>query len=274
MDPVAFSFNGLEIRWYGIFTALAFIVGYLTVRYRIRQYKVENPASYEQLVFWGLIGGIIGARLLYVFQYWEHFAGDLLEIFRIDHGGLVFQGGLIGAFALGLLIAGINKAGIRLALDIFAPALALAHAVGRIGCFLNGCCFGEPYRGPLAVQYPAGSPASYVQRELGIIPDTIGAIPEAVFPIQLVASAGNLIIFFLLLLLQRRLKVKGQLFAMYVMLYSVIRFTVEFGRGDYLDSSAGLTPAQSVGMVLFPLALLAFIGLQKFRSRAVQAGDR
>lgn len=270
MDPVAFSFNGLEIRWYGIFTALAFITGYLTVRYRIRQYQVETPAAYEHLVFWGLVGGIIGARFLYIIQYWQHFAGEPLEVFRVDHGGLVFQGGLVGAFMLGLAVARMKKLHIRTALDIFAPPLVLAHAIGRIGCFLNGCCFGKPYSGPLAVQYSAGSHAAYVQRQLGIIPDAATAVPVPIFPIQLVASAGNLVIFLVLLLLQKRLSARGQLFALYVMLYSATRFSVEFGRGDYLEFTAGLTPAQVVGLFLFPAALIGFIQLR----RASKSGSR
>jgi len=265
MDPVAFNINGLHIRWYGICVATAFLVGFWVVRIRARR-KGGEVARFEQLVFWGLLGGILGARILYVLQYWRRFADQPAEIVRIDHGGLVFYGGLIGAFGAVFLVSSLKSLNKRFVADIFAPALVLAHAIGRIGCFLNGCCFGKPYDGPLAVQYPPGSPACYVQQKLDLIStQAMECLP--VFPIQLLASAANLTVFVVLIVLEPHLKYKGQLFAVYVILYSAFRFGVEFGRGDYLVHYAGLTTAQIFCLILFPLAVAAFLGLREFGQR-------
>ena len=272
MDPIAFTVKifdfELAVRWYGIFVATAFVAGLLFVRWRARK-KQGDVAAFEQLVFWGLVGGIIGARILYVIQYWESFAGNTWEIIRIDHGGLVFYGGLIGAFLVALCVCYVKGIKRRFAADVFAPALALGHGIGRIGCFFNGCCFGKPYNGPLSIQYPEGSHAAYLQEQLGHIPQhTIECLP--VFPIQLVASGANFVIFAILLLIEPRVKYKGQLFTLYVMLYAVVRFVVEFGRGDYLVHYGGLTSAQILCLLLLPIAAVAFVLLRKFKHNDLQ----
>ena len=142
-----------------------------------------------------------------------------------------------------------------------APALPLGHALGRLGCLLNGCCFGRPWDGPLGVTYPGlladgrlNGPL-YVQRQLGVVsPEALTCQP--VFPIQLVDAAGNLALCGVLLYLGRRGGAwRGQLFPLYLFLYAPLRFAVEFGRGDYLLLSHGLTPAQWLCLALFPIAI-------------------
>lgn len=255
-DPIAFRFGPLEIRWYGIFAALAFLVGYSFVKFRART-RQFRPELIDRLLFWVLIGGVIGARFMYVVTHFSEFRGRWLETLMVWQGGLVFYGGFVGAFVAAYVVAVLENMDKGALADLLAPALPLGHAVGRIGCFLNGCCFGKPYHGPLAVEYPPDSAVNFVQKELGHL--SIAAqecLP--VFPVQLLASATNLLIFAMLLLIEPRLKAKGQLLALYVMLYSIIRFLTEFMRGDYLQRFGGLTSAQILCLILLPTGVAAY----------------
>lgn len=274
MDPVAFHLGPLTIRWYGVFFALGFLAGYQLLLYRARK-STLGPDRAANLTFVGMVAGVIGARLLYVVQNWAtEFRDNPAEIIRIDHGGLVFYGG----FILGTLVmVGLSRAR-RFPLgefaDLVAPALALAHAFGRVGCFLNGCCFGRVWHGPLAVTYPPGSEVMRAQYRQGIFPldivervreylaDPASSAPVScfpVFPVQLLEAAVNLAILALLLLVEKRLARRGQLFAVYLVLYAASRFGDEFLRGDYLERTGGLTPAQILCLVLLPAAVALFV---------------
>lgn len=265
MDPVAFHFGPLTIRWYGILVASGFLAGYLLIQRRTARYGVA-PETAADLVFAALIGGIVGARLLYVIEFWnEEFRGHWLDIFKVYRGGLVFYGGLLGAVGLILVWGKRKNWPFRTLGDLAAPALPLGHAFGRVGCFLNGCCFGRPWDGPLAITYPGITADGYingplyVQRLKGVV-DAHATACRAVFPIQLTASAVNLGLCALLLVLERRRCCEGRRFPLYIMLYAAGRFAVEFGRGDYTASVAGLTPAQAVCLALFPAGLAWFLG--------------
>jgi phosphatidylglycerol:prolipoprotein diacylglycerol transferase len=261
MDPVAFQLGPLSIRWYGILTAAGFLAGYLIASRRAPQRGVSREAIAD-LVFWIMVGGILGARLFYVVQNWSDFSGRLIEIIRIDHGGLVFYGGFCGACIAVAAVCRIKHLPMAAVADICAPALPVGHALGRVGCFLNGCCFGWPWRGACAVEYPHDTGVMYVQKALGLLPpQAIAATP--VFPIQLVAAAMNLVIFATLLVIERRLRFRGQLFAAYLVLYGTGRFLVEFGRGDYLRCYAGLTPAQLLCFLLVAVGIVAFFLLRR-----------
>ena len=263
LHPEAFHLGPLTIRWYGIMVALGFLAGYLLVTSRAAKRSVPTDVAAD-LVFWCMLGGIGGARLLYVLQNWNaEFSGRWLEALRIDHGGLVFYGGLIGASVVLALVCARKAVSLAVAADLIAPALALGHAIGRLGCFLNGCCFGRPWDHAGAVQYapPPATGVLYVQQGQGKLAE-LATVPLPVFPIQLVSTAVNIAIFLVLLLvLERRVRRPGQLFTLYVMLYAVSRFVVEFGRGDYLDLVGLITPAQLICMILFPLGAAGYIWL-------------
>ena len=205
-----------------------------------------------------IIGGVIGARILYVLQNWSDFRIRPEEIIRIDHGGLVFYGGFFGAVLAVGLYCRWKKLPVDEVADLAAPVLPLAHAVGRIGCFLNGCCFGKPFSHFPHVQYLPGSDVQLVQHVKGLCPPD-SAAPLPVFPIQLAASLSNLAIFALLMFLEKRVKRRGQLFALYMILYSLARFLIEFGRGDYLTYLGPFTPAQVVCLGLFPAGAALFV---------------
>ncbi len=263
MDPIAFNIGSLTIRWYGIFTALGFAAAFSLMLLRAPRYNIPRERI-SDLTFMAMIGGLLGARLLYVMQNWAYFNRNPGEIIRIDHGGQVFYGGFILAVLAIAVFAKLKKLSMTSIADMFAPALPLGHAFGRIGCFLNGCCFGKPHEGACAVHYhmPEYQSALSVQHDLGIVPpDAMQSLP--VFPVQLVAAAANLAICVILLALATRIKVRGRLFALYAIMYSVARFLLEFMRGDYLSRPFGLTPAQWVSVIVLPLATAAFLILPK-----------
>ena len=279
MDPVAFHLGPLTIRWYGVFFALGFLAGYQLLVHRARRSSIgaERAANLTML---GMVAGVIGARLLYVIQNWAaEFRDNPAEIIRIDHGGLVFYGGFILGILVILVLSRVRRFPLGEFADLVAPALALAHAFGRVGCFLNGCCFGRVWNGFFAVTYPPGSQVMQTQYQQGLFPPDLAAkvlqylhdparsspvqcLP--VFPVQLLESVTNLAILALLLLIEKHLPRRGQLFAVYLLLYAAGRFADEFMRGDYLEHIGGLTSAQIICLSLFPAAIGLFFLFGRF----------
>jgi len=210
----------------------------------------------SDLVFYSVLAGMAGAKFFYAVTYWESFGPDLLSkaayLLRTFQYGFVFYGGLIFGAAAFLLAARRRGVNAPRAADLFAPALALAHAFGRLGCFLAGCCHGRPAGGfPFAVVFD--NPACEVAPELLGVP---------VYPTQLFEAAGNLAIFALLnFALGKKLR-PGSVVALYAALYSAQRFLIEFLRGD--DRGAlhfGLSPAQLISAAAFAAAIAIFAKL-------------
>jgi phosphatidylglycerol:prolipoprotein diacylglycerol transferase len=133
------------------FLAAITLIGHLSKNITTNTQHITNAALYS------LIGGVIGARAFYVIHYFEKYQNNLSDIFRIWHGGLELLGGVIAAVIIILLYMVYHKLPIRRYLDILAIGLMLALAFGRIGCFLNGCCFGKPTNLPWAVRFPYDS---------------------------------------------------------------------------------------------------------------------
>lgn len=169
MYPTLFNLPwlGLPIRGYGLMLMVAFLGGTWWAAHRAARVKAD-PDLVVNLGFLALIASVIGARIFYVAHYWERFAGrGLWEIVNVAAGGLEFYGGFLGAVAAILVYMYLKKVSIRLYLDIVTPSLMFGMAAARIGCFLNGCCWGAPCDPSLAwaVQFPYGSPAQYRQWE-------------------------------------------------------------------------------------------------------------
>ena len=248
MNPVAFHLGPLTIRWYGILVALGFLAAFVFCLKRARERNM-SPDRVSDLLLWVMVGGIAGARLSYVFYEWRQFISDPWEILRVDHGGLVFYGGLVGAVVAVLIWGRIRRMNILELGDILAPAVPLGHAVGRVGCFLNGCCFGHPYEGFCSVRYLPGSAAAHVQSAKDLLESPLAA-PHPVFPIQLVAALTNLLLVAVLLWAEKRFGLRYRLFALYMLLYGVTRVVIEFGRGDYLERLGLFTPSQVISLFI------------------------
>jgi phosphatidylglycerol:prolipoprotein diacylglycerol transferase len=242
--------------------AVAFLAGFWTASRRC----VRDGLSAEKILDlgpWLIIGAILGARTLYVTTYWqESFAGrPFYEIFEIWNGGLVYYGGLVGAVLGGLIYSRLKKVPVWKLADALAPSIALGYVFGRIGCFLNGCCFGRACDLPWAVHYPADNP---------LHPPTF-----PVHPTQIYDSLMNLALYVALAWLYRRKKFDGQIFALYLMCYAVTRSIAESFRGDYdqahIHTTFHLTPGQIVSVGIFAAGALLF-AIQFCRRTPSKAG--
>ncbi len=268
INPVFLQLGKISIRWYGICTALGLLAGYFLQLYRAKRYSFTKDMVAD-LTFFCMLAGVLGARMAYVLRFWQQeFAGEnLLRIFMVWEGGLVFQGGFIAAAVTGMILVKLRKWNLANAADLMAPALPAAHAIGRIGCLINGCCFGFLYEGPLSVHYPAdGNSVLFIQKQQGLLP------PEALqcagtFPVAGLESICNILVCLLLLFLERKNRLKGRLFLLYVLLYSILRFSLEFARGDYLTRSFGLTNAQITCLWIIPLTAVAWLTLNFISKR-------
>lgn len=244
MHPIAFQFGSLTITWYGVMVATAFLVGLWTASRRGLSSGIASEKILD-LGPWLIVGTIIGARALYVVSYWrEQFAGQpITEIFRVWRGGLVYYGGLIGASLAGILYARKHALPVWKLADVIAPSIALGCVFGRIGCLLNGCCYGRECTLPWAIHFPGGHQT----------------YPRGVHPTEVYDSLLNLVLYLGLAWLYRRKKFDGEVFAAYLIGYALFRSFVEMFRGDYPQHYLGgwATPAQlvSMGILVFGLAL-------------------
>ena len=250
MHPIAFHIGSFAVHSYGVMIALAFLAGLWTATLRARHEKISGE-KIADIVLWIMVGGIVGARFAYVTTYWrEEFADQpLSEIFMIQHGGLVYYGGLIGATIAGIIYVRWKKLPLWKITDILAPSIALGNVFGRIGCLLNGCCYGRACSLPWAISFPADNPLN---------PPTY-----PVHPTQIYDALLNFVLYVFLAWLFRRKKFDGQIFATYLLCYAVTRSFVEYFRGDYtnLHYHFGLTPAQWISVPIFVsgLALAAIL---------------
>lgn len=252
MHPIAIQFGNFSIHWYGIFVAIGFLAGLWTASRRGLRSGISADAVMD-FAPWLMLGVIVGARLLHVVSYWnDEFANKpWTEVFMIQRGGLVFYGGFFGAtIALFFYLRRKAIPFLKFA-DVLVPSLALAHAFGRIGCLMTGCCFGKVCAVPWAVRYPVGHATH---------PSGLPAIP--VHPAQIYESILNLGLYFFLAWLYRRKKFDGQIFAAYLLCYAVLRSFVESFRADYQPSeyffNGSISPGQFVSIGIFAAGLILF----------------
>jgi phosphatidylglycerol:prolipoprotein diacylglycerol transferase len=252
VHPIAFQLGGLPpVYWYGILVALGFIVGMWTagrrgVRSGLRPEQISDAAP------WLLIGAMGGARILHVISYWqEEFAHKpFSEVFMVQKGGLVFYGGFIGAALATVLYTRLKKIPLWKFADAVAPSIALGHAFGRIGCLMTGCCFGKACSLPWAITFPPGH-ETHPMGEPGL----------PVHPTQIYESLLNFGLYVVLAWFYRRKKFDGQIFAMYLVCYAVLRSFVELFRADYKPGEyffhGAVSPGQlvSIGIIAFGVAL-------------------
>lgn len=261
MHPIAFYLGSLPIRWYGLMMATAFLAGLWTATRRARLVNVSGDVIGD-VTLWLMLGGIAGARFVYVTTYWKQEFADqpFSEVFMVQHGGLVFYGGLIGASLAVCAYLAWKKLPVWKIADIMSPSIALGSVFGRVGCLLNGCCYGRPCDLPWAIQFPNGSDAWDQQFHAGLVSATGPSLP--IHPTEIYSGLLNLVLYFALAWQFRRKKFDGQIFALYLMGYAVFRSFVECFRGDYPPDHIhdGLTSAQllSIPMFIVGLGLLWF----------------
>ncbi len=250
MHPIIHDFGFLVLRWYGVLIATGLILAYRMFRKRAPGLGL-NESEASNLIFLLFFSGVLGARAYFVIWNWsEFFAGNPREIFMIQHGGLVFFGGFLAACTTLILWTRLKKKPLPLVADALVPSLALGHAFGRLGCFMQGCCYGKPCDHFWAVR--PESPAEVAGM--------------AIHPTQIYEFLGLLNIVCTLLVLERTARYPGKLAWSYCLLYSMLRFLVEFWRGDVPHDILGrFTLAQAVSGVIF---VVAWVGMTRSAMRA------
>jgi phosphatidylglycerol:prolipoprotein diacylglycerol transferase len=261
--------GGQPITSFGVFMLLSFLTAGYVLRAELRRVG-EDPEKAWDFVFMAVVGGIVGAKGYYVLLNWEQLLSDPVgSIFA--RGGLVWYGGFLLATALVIYEIRRQKMSVPAVADLIAPALALAYAVGRIGCFMVGDDWGLPTDSWVGVKFPRGTPATTVQnieQMFGVTVDPAlieqhgQVIP--VHPTQLYEVGLSTLIFFVLWRLRDHGHRKGWLFLLWLVLAGLERFAVEFLRAKDDRFFGILTLAQmiSIGIVAFGLA-----GMVRMRGR-------
>ena len=267
MQSILFKFGPVAIRMYGLMMALGFIAGWNVLSWLCRR-EGRRPELFTNLLMLMMVSGVVGARIAYVIEHWRaEFANNLMEIVRVDHGGLMFYGGLILAFICFVAYCLAKRERFLPMADLLAVVVPLGHAFGRVGCFFNGCCYGKLTNGPFGVSFPANSPAWNEQAHLGLLPATaVRALP--VLPTQLFEAAGCIAIFVVLLFaylklnrpaVDGRMQPKeraGVVAAVYLASYGVMRFLMEMLRGDPRAAVMGLSIGQTISLGVFAAGVM------------------
>ena len=253
MFPVLVRIGPITVHTYGFLIALAFLLGlWLALRQAGREGLSRDKIT--DIGFYALFAGIIGSRIFFIGTAWEHFSAHPLDMIKIWEGGLVFYGGVIFAAPVAAWYA--RKQGLLLwqTADIWAPSIAVGHAIGRLGCFCAGCCYGLPTDLPWGITFNHS--------------ETLAVRGVPLHPTQLYESAAEFLNFAVLLVIRRRKTFQGQLFWMYVLNYAVIRAVIELFRGDSERGFIlpGVSVSQGISALMFITALTF---LMKLRQRAI-----
>jgi len=260
MHPIIWHITGaLSIKAYGIAILVAFVAGIWLSMRRARAVGLKSNDFFD-LGFWVLISSIVGARLFYILFHLHEYLAEPKAIYQFWHGGLIFYGGLAGGVAATVIFFKAKRIPLWLGTDVVAPQVALGYAITRLGCFLNGCCFGSPTRLPWGVTFPDNCGAGHYA--FGLSFTGLYELPIRLHPTQLYATAASLAIFVVLLLVWRRRRFDGQVFWTYLLLYPLYRFAVEFIRADNKPLLWGLTTPQLMSVALFVCALAAYFNLR------------
>ncbi len=251
MHPVLFKLGAFELRAYGFMLAISFLLGiYLAVRRgKARGIAAEKIMDLSVLI---IVCSIVGSRLMYVLFHLDEFAGNWSDTFnpfqssgQIGIAGLTMLGGVILALVASLIYLYVKKMPVLKFADAIIPVFFLGEAITRIGCFLNGCCYGIPCAGPLCMVFPPDSPA--------------GAMFQGVHihPAQLYSSAYALIVFIALLLIDRKPRFDGYLLYLFLIFYGIGRFIIDLFR--YYEDSMVILSSLSKGISLNQGISLAFV---------------
>jgi phosphatidylglycerol:prolipoprotein diacylglycerol transferase len=253
MYPRLLELGPITVYTYGVLLAAAYLLGLQLARVRARKRGLD-PNRVLDLGIYIIISALIGAKLLLLITDFKTFSADPRELLTLARSGGVFYGGLILAVAVALWY--IRRIGLPLwtTCDVFAPGIALGHVIGRFGCLFAGCCFGKPTSKPWGITFTDPFAAANVGTPLGV----------PLHPTQLYEAGAELVILILLLATERKGRpFPGRTFWLYMLLYGVSRFIIEFYRGDERGAVGMFSTSQFISLLLVPLA----IGMLVYLSR-------
>jgi phosphatidylglycerol:prolipoprotein diacylglycerol transferase len=233
------------------------LAGISWVGYAARREGIALEKLFD-LCFYIILGDILGARLFYALFEDRSILTHPLDFFKIWQGGLVFYGGLVGSVAVSIWYLRKHRLPFWKVADLFMPGLALGHAIGRLGCFCAGCCYGRPASEhfPFAVTFPHN-------------PESLAPPGIPLYPTQLMESAAEFCIFLILAWFLKKKKFDGQVLLLYLILYSIVRITLEFFRGDMERGfviGQTISFAQIIGFSLIVFAVIMWV----IRSRGLR----
>ena len=212
----------------------------------IKKRKIHH-FDYALSALYVIVGALVGSKLLFILVSFQEIIELGLSIWEVFQGGFVFYGGLIGGFLGLLLYCRIHKIKAFEYMDVYAAVVPIGHAIGRIGCHAAGCCYGIPYDGPFSVVYTEVDGAH-------------GYLNTPLLPIQLIEALSLALLFVALMILFYRAKKKGVVTAVYFVGYAVIRFVLEFFRGDKERGILfGLSTSQWISILIVIGVVLYFV---------------
>lgn len=249
MHPVCLKIGNFIIYWYGVFVTMGvFISVWLFQKDAIKEGYSEKVIS--EIFFGTVLSGIIGARFLHILVNIHYYVLHPLEIIKIRNGGLAVEGAIIFSLVFLVLYSKIKKISTFKVLDEVAIFVPLGQAIGRIGCFLNGCCYGKETNFFLGIKFPF--------------------LEKKVHPTQLYYSFSYILLFFLLYKLSKKLKKgEGFIFSIYLIAFAIIRYFIDFLRGDLKKTIWELYPTQIIAILIF-----LFTGIFIILKILMKGGDK
>ncbi|MCG8401171.1 MAG: prolipoprotein diacylglyceryl transferase [Firmicutes bacterium] len=250
IDPVALTIGPLQIRWYGVIIATAFLAG-IILAYRRAERNNIDPNHILNMVTIIIPAAIIGARLYYVVFTWDDYRGDPLAILAIWHGGLALHGGIIGGLLAGLFYVSRHRLSAWFTADIIAPSVILGQAIGRWGNFINREAYGNPVTEQFINYFP-----DFIKKQMYIA-------GQYHHPAFLYESLWNFSVFLFLTWYWPRKKADGEIAFLYLILYSAGRFIIESIRTDSLM----IGPYRVAQLVSLLLILISIAGIAFLRRK-------
>lgn len=272
--PKSFSVFGFTIAFYGLIIGIGVMAGLLAVT-RIAKKTGQNPDDYWDLAIWGILFGVVGARLYYVAFSWDDYKDNLLNIFKLRSGGLAIYGGVIAAYITLYVWCRIKKKSMALVGDTAMPGLILGQTIGRWGNFMNREVFGDYYNGLFSMQLPISDvrdPSDITEKIASHIP--AGANYINVHPTFLYESVWNLLVFVLLLVYRKHKKFDGEICLLYLGGYGIGRFIIEGIRTDTLFVPGTTVPVSQVLALVMVVAAVVIDILVRVRLKKRTVGKK
>jgi len=254
MIAKSISIGPLTFHLYGIIIAIGILAGWYVAQKRAHLYKIPKSLLEDPILLLPLVLSIVGARIYHVWDYWSFYRNNLWDIINITNGGLGIWGGLIGIFVGFYIVAKVKKVNLISILDLAAPSLLLGQSIGRIGNYINKEGFGPPTQAPWGVYIPPEDrPLNYINF-------------SHFHPTFFYEAIIDLIFFFLLIFLAKKFNKPAQAFALYLILYSIGRFAVEFYRIDTATVDT-IKVAQVLSVIAFFTGIVIFARQKKAKIR-------
>ncbi len=253
-QPILVKLGNIQIHWYGFFLALGFLAGYFLLTYLFKVYRLDKILI-DKLAIYLVFSGILGARFYYVVYAWEFYKDDFWAIFKIWQGGLAIHGAIIGGIIGLFLFIQKYKQDLILYLDILSTSLILGQIIGRWGNYFNQELYGKPTNLPWGI--PIDNPVEQYQNF------------QYFHPVFLYEAIINFFIFIFLFYLhfyffKKQQKPQATIFLLYLILYSINRFLMEFLRVDYSPIIFGIRWAQIISVIIILFCIFAFWKKDRF----------